>query len=100
MTASVAVFGDGVITIPESIGGVGAMAAEVYADVPPGLLQAMMAETAGNIQASNRNSRGVYDAVMGALAGTVGTNFAEVGTLESKAVQGVYATPLASPVKV
>lgn len=67
-------------------------------DLPDGVGQLMMTESAGNIQASNRNTRGVFDAVMGALAGTVGTNFAEVGTLESKAAQGIYGAPLASPV--
>jgi len=66
-------------------------------DLPTAVAQQMMVESAGNIQASNRNSRGVFDAVMGALAGTVQTNFAEVGVLESRAVSGVMATPVAGP---
>jgi len=51
------VIGDGVITLP----GEEAMAT----DVPENVAQQMMVESSGNIQASNRNSRGVFDAVMG-----------------------------------
>jgi len=91
---------DGVITIPlrkvdempdHIIQGSG------FIDLPPNVASSMMAETAGNIQASNRNSRGVFDACMGAIAGTIQTNFSEVGVLEGRAVSGVTATPLASP---
>lgn len=66
-------------------------------DLPDGVGQVMMAESATNMQASNRNGRGVFDAVMGALAGTVQTNFAEVGVLEGRSVGGVLATPIAGP---
>ena len=66
-------------------------------DVPENVSQQMMVESAGNIQASNRNSRGVFDAVMGAIGATVGVNLAEVGVLEGRAVSGVNATPIASP---
>ena len=68
-----------------------------HIDLPPNVASSMMAETAGNIQASNRNSRGVFDACMGASAGTIQTNFSEVGVLEGRAVSGIQATPLASP---
>ena len=68
-----------------------------HIDLPPNVASSMMAETAGNIQASNRNSRGVFDACMGAIAGTIQTNFSEVGVLEGRAVSGIQATPLASP---
>ena len=47
-------------------------------DVPENVAQQMMVESTGNIQASNRNSRGVFDAVMGAIGATVQTNLAEV----------------------
>ena len=80
---------DGVITLP----GVKKMAT----DVPENVAQQMMVESSGNIQASNRNSRGVFDAVMGAIGATVQTNLAEVGVLEGRAVSGVNATPIASP---
>ena len=67
------------------------------ADISPNVANLMITESAANLQASNRNSRGVFDAVMGALAGTVQTNFAEVGVLEGRSVSGVLGTPLASP---
>lgn len=98
MTDSAAVAGDGIVTIPGCLLEGSQMSTPGGIDIPAGVGQMMMVETTGNIQASNRNSRGVFDAVMGALAGTVQTNFAEVGTLESKAAQGIYGTPLASPV--
>ncbi len=66
-------------------------------DVPENVAQQMMVESSGNIQASNRNSRGVFDAVMGAIGATVQTNLAEVGVLEGRAVSGVHATPIAGP---
>lgn len=66
-------------------------------DLPPNVMASLQLESVGNIQASNRNSRGVFDAVMGALAGTVQTNFAEVGVLEGRSVSGVLGTPVAGP---
>lgn len=89
-----AVFGDGVITIPfERV-----EKTKMPIDIPENVAGSMMADTAVNIQASNRNSRFVADAVMGAIAGTVQTNFAEVGVLEGRAVSGVNGTPMAGPV--
>ena len=87
------VIGDGVVTIDLSSDGEVKMAL----DLPDGVGQVMMTESAGNIQASNRNTRGVFDAVMGALAGTVQSNFKDIGTLESRAASGVFATPIAGP---
>ena len=89
-----AVIGDGVITIPVQEDEQ-TMAEPI--DLPSNVASAMMTETAGNIQASNRNSRFANDAVMAAISGTVQTNFAEVGVLESRAASGVIATPIASP---
>jgi hypothetical protein len=83
------VIGDQMITIPGE--------ATMASDVPENVAQQMMVESTGNIQASNRNSRGVFDAVMGAIGATVQTNLAEVGVLEGRAVSGVNATPIASP---
>ena len=87
------VIGDGVVTIDLSSDGVLKMAL----DLPEGVGQVMMTESATNMQASNRNSRGVFDAVMGALGGTVQSNFKDIGTLESRAASGVFATPIAGP---
>jgi len=83
------VIGDGVITLPGE--------ATMATDVPENVAQQMMVESSGNIQASNRNSRGVFDAVMGAIGATVQTNLSEVGVLEGRAVSGVNATPIAGP---
>lgn len=89
-TAPVA--GDGVVTIvlPEK-------EVKMPMDLPDGVGQLMMTESAGNIQASNRNTRGVFDAVMGALAGTVQSNFKDIGVLEGRSASGVFATPIAGP---
>jgi len=70
---------------------------EMPMDLPDGVGQLMMTESAGNIQASNRNTRGVFDAVMGALAGTVQSNFKDIGVLEGRSASGVFATPIAGP---
>jgi hypothetical protein len=86
------VIGDGVITIPIEEGN-GHMAT----DLPPAVAEQMMVESVGNIQASNRNARGGFDAAMVALAGTIQQNFSEVGVLEGRAVSGVNATPIAGP---
>jgi len=85
--------GDGVVTIVISDEGKKTMAM----DLPDGVGQLMMTESAGNIQASNRNTRGVFDAVMGALAGTVQSNFKDIGVLEGRSASGVFATPIAGP---
>lgn len=66
-------------------------------DLSQNVANTILTESVGNIQASNRNSRGVFDAVMGAIAGTVQTNFAEIGAIESRAVSGVMGTPVAAP---
>jgi len=87
------VIGDGVLSIfPESKG-----RKTMAMDLPDGVGQLMMTESAGNIQASNRNTRGVFDAVMGALAGTVQSNFKDIGVLEGRSASGVFATPIAGP---
>ena len=94
-----AIIGDGAITLP----GPGSnpdhdQENETMAvDLPENVASNVLLESTTNMQASNRNSRGVFDAAMGALAGTVQTNFAEVGVLEGRAVSGVMATPIASP---
>lgn len=66
-------------------------------DLPEGVGQLMMTETAGNIQASNRNSRNVGDISMGALQGTIVSNFKDIGVLEGRSASGVLATPVAGP---
>ena len=85
--------GDGVLTIQIP----GTEGSKMAMDLPDGVGQLMMTESAGNIQASNRNTRGVFDAVMGALAGTVQSNFKDIGVLEGRSASGVLATPVAGP---
>lgn len=92
-TTTVPVPGDGVVTIVLP----GDEDRKMPMDLPDGVGQLMMTESAGNIQASNRNTRGVFDAVMGALAGTVQTNFKDIGVLEGRSASGVLATPIAGP---
>ena len=92
-TITMPVPGDGVVTIglPDTEG------KKMALDLPEGVGQVMMTESASNMQASNRNTRGVFDAVMGALAGTVQTNFKDIGVLEGRSASGVLATPIAGP---
>jgi hypothetical protein len=88
------VIGDGVITIqlpvspPEK---------ESQVMNPDQIAALMMTESAGNIQASNRNSRNTYDIAMGALQGTIVSNFKDIGVLEGRSASGVFATPIAGP---
>jgi len=90
--------GNGVVEIilPDSPNEEPKMAADAI-DLPPNVMASLQLESVGNIQASNRNSRGVFDAVMGVIAGTVQSNFAEVGVLEGRSVSGVLGTPVAGP---
>lgn len=87
------IVGDGVVTIELPERGKRKM------DLPEGVGQLMMTETAGNIQASNRNSRNTSDVVMGALQGTVVQNFKDTGLIEGRTASGILATPIAAPAK-
>lgn len=87
------VIGDGVVTINLPSDGETKMAL----DLPDGVGQLMMTESAANVQASNRNGRGVFDLLSGALGGVAIQNFKDIGVLEGRTASGVLATPLASP---
>lgn len=95
-TSDTPVPGDGVLTIPlddsNSDGD-----SSMPMDLPEGVGQLMMTETAANVQQSNRNSRGVFDIAMGALAANVGQGYKDVGAVEGRTISGLLATPLASP---
>lgn len=91
MPSDTPVVGDGVLTIPAD------SERCTKVDLPEGVGQVMMTETAGNIQASNRNSRNVADIAMGALQGTMVSNFKDIGVLEGRSASGVFATPIAGP---
>lgn len=66
-------------------------------DLPDNVAQANMTLISTNVTQGTNRVNGVFDAVMGAIAGTVQTNYAEVGVLEGRAVAGVNATPIAGP---
>lgn len=85
--------GDGVVTIPIDESEVMATPIELGSTIS----ELLLSESAANFQASNRNTRGGFDAVMVALAASVGQNFNELGTLEARANSGVNATPIAPP---
>jgi len=85
------VFGDGVLTIPFDGD------EEMATDLPENVAQQMMVLSAGQISQGTGRMNGVFDAVMGAIAGTVQSNYSEVGVLEGRAVSGVNATPIAGP---
>lgn len=83
--------GDGVLTIP--------VPGKVVSVMDPDMFKLMLAESAGNVQASNRNSRNMYDIAAGAMQGTMVQNFKDVGVVEGRSVSGILATPIAAPTK-
>lgn len=66
-------------------------------DLPQGVLTLLLQESANNIQADNRNGRGITTTAQGVLQGAMARNFDELGTVESRSNSGVMATPIASP---
>lgn len=57
----------------------------------------LMAESAGNMSANNRDGRNVGTAAIGALTAGIAKTHNELGPVESRAVSGVMATPVAGP---
>ena len=88
---STPVLGDGVLTVM--------IAGEKVSVMDPDMFKLMLAESAGNVQASNRNSRNMFDIASGAMQGTMVQNFKDVGVVEGRSVSGILATPIASPTK-
>lgn len=87
------VVGDGVVTIPsdnEDLEMAGF-------DLPDGMASMLASETAGNIQATNTNSREVFRQAAGVLSAVITRIPTEPSVLGSRAVSGVLATPIASP---
>jgi len=85
------VFGDGVLTLPPT-------PTEKEGDsMDPELMKLIMAETAGNLQANNRDGRNIGTVALGTLQGGMSKTFNELGPVESRAVSGVMATPVAGP---
>ncbi len=86
--------GDGFVTLP--ILDIEEIMAEGI-DLPPTVAQSMLTETSGNIQANNREGRNTFTLASGALQAGVAKTLNELGPVESRAVSGVMATPVASP---
>ena len=86
---STPVLGDGVLTV--------LIAGEKVSVLDPDMFKLMLAESAGNVQASNRNSRNMFDIASGAMQGTMVQNFKDVGVVEGRSVSGILATPIAAP---
>ena len=66
-------------------------------DLPDGMAAMLASETAGNIQATNLNSREVFRQAAGVLSAVITRIPTEPSVLGSRAVSGVLATPIASP---
>lgn len=93
--SSTAIPGDGIVTLPfffeediQMSGGI---------DLPPSVAQAMLAESSGNIQSANAQARNTFTLASGSLQAGIAKTHNELGPIESRAVSGVMATPLASP---
>lgn len=86
---------DGTVTVPiESPVDEGT---KMALDLPEGVGTLLMTESAGNLQADNREGRALTLLSAGVLKGAMARNFDELGTIESRSNSGVMATPIASP---
>lgn len=85
------IIGDGVVTLPIEEGVMPAV------DLPEAVASQMLAETSGNIQNNNRQGRDTFTLASGALQAGVAKTLNELGPVESRAVSGVMATPVAAP---
>lgn len=85
------VIGDGILTLPPE------KEPKMALDLPEGLGTLLITETGGNIQANNRDGRGITTAALGALQAGIAKTHNELGPVESRAVSGVIATPVAAP---
>jgi len=66
-------------------------------DLPESVASQLLTETVGNIQATNNNGRNIANIAMGSLQAGVAMTHNELGPVESRAVSGVMATPVAAP---
>lgn len=70
---------------------------EMATDLPPTVATQLMTETIGNIQRTNAGGRDTASIVTGALQAGIAKTLNELGPVESRAVSGVMATPVAAP---
>jgi hypothetical protein len=66
-------------------------------DLPENVATLIVTESAGNVQANNRDGRNIGTIAMGVLEAAMARNFDELGTVESRSNSGVMATPIAGP---
>jgi hypothetical protein len=86
------VIGDGVITLPSDQEK--KMAA---VDLPESVASQLLTESIGSIQNNNRQGRDTFTLASGALQAGIAKTLNELGPVESRAVSGVMATPVAGP---
>ena len=86
------VAGDGVITLPPEKEK--KMAA---VDLPESVASQLLTESIGSIQNNNRQGRDTFTLASGALQAGISKTLNELGPVESRAVSGVMATPVAGP---
>lgn len=85
---------DGVSEVPTQTG---TEEKKMAVDLPEGILTKLLVETMGNIQATNNGGRNIATAALGVIQGATARNYDKLGAVESRAVSGVLATPLADP---
>jgi hypothetical protein len=66
-------------------------------DIPEGVGQIMMTESAAGISASNANIRNGNNVVMLALQGTIQQNFKDLDVVAGKTAAGILATNVGGP---
>ena len=89
----VAVFGDGVLTIPIEV----QETDEMSNDLPANIFTLKLSESADNMTANNRDGRNLGTAAIGSLTAGIAKTHNELGPAESRAISGVMATPVAGP---
>lgn len=88
------VAGDGVVTLNPPNEETEEMS---VVDISPNVANIALTETTANLQANNRDGRNIATAAMGSLQAGIAKTHNELGPVESRAVSGVMATPVASP---
>ena len=66
-------------------------------DLPENVAVQLMAESATNTQHNNNNQRNVSTVANNVIQVASARNFDKLGAVESRAVSGVLATPVAPP---
>lgn len=89
------VIGDGVVSVNPSE----EITVSDGLDIPEGVGKICLSNLATDFQAGASRRNAVADAAIGALQGNVIENFKNMDPTSSRAVSGLFATPIASPAK-